>query len=91
MAIYRNFYLENCLKMDVQLQQLFFLAKSVFVAVAEWSKASDHFLRSFGQNLRWGPGSNFFFLFFYVFGQFRMRKSRNFRLYSNMKVNSSEI
>ena len=31
-----------------------------FVAVAEWSKASDHF-RSFGHKLKWGSGGQIFF------------------------------
>ena len=35
------------------------LADLTFVAVAERSKASDHF-RSFGQKLRWALGKKFF-------------------------------
>ena len=37
-----------------------FCQKTLPVLVAEWARASDHF-RSFGQNLKWGPGKCFFF------------------------------
>ena len=39
---------------------IFGLAILPCVAVAEWFRASDHF-RSFGQNLKWGPGAKIFF------------------------------
>ena len=59
--------------MDLLVPHCHILADFTHVAVAEWSKASDHF-RSFGQKLRWGPGDkNFFFLFFVFFDSLECR------------------
>ena len=40
--------LEICLKMDLHAPDFLIFAEMTHVAVAEWSKASDHFRRSFG-------------------------------------------
>ena len=37
-----------CLKMDLHVTHFLIFAEMTHVAVAEWSKASDHFRRSFG-------------------------------------------
>ena len=50
-----------CLKMDFLMPTTTrFWPEILFGAVAERSKASDHF-RSIGQKLRWGPGNKNFF------------------------------
>ena len=63
--IFVTYKLRNCLKMDLRgVYTSQFLADLTLVVMAEWSKASEYF-RSFGQNLRWGPG--FKKIFFSIF------------------------
>ena len=55
-----KYHFEIALKLIYGSVHLFWLTKSVYAAMAEWSRASDHF-RSFDQKLEWGPGNFFFF------------------------------